>query len=244
MFGLNVNDYMANLHNTWGPRLDRFERILVAFGLTFLGVWAVAQIHRVVASRSAIKRFEVTTAAKPTFSIDPTAGSRVDFQLWAPNRIAAYKESLSLKSDLPLALLRIPSLNLEVPIFDGTDELTLNRGVGRIEGTARIGEIGNLGIAGHRDGFFRSLKDIHLGDSIELVSPDKTEKYAVDQTQIVTPDDIQVLQQTSTPTLTLVTCFPFYYVGSAPKRFIVTASLKNSSRQTRDEQSRSDGQEH
>ena len=242
--GPRVNEHMSDVHKNWGLRLRRFERILLAIGLTFLGVWAVTQIHRVVASRSAIKRFQAATTANPTFSIDPAAGSRVDFQLWAPNRVAAYKESLTVKTELPLALLRISSLNLEIPIFDGTDELTLNRGVGRIEGTARIGEIGNLGIAGHRDGFFRGLKDIHVGDSIELVLPDKTERYVVDQTQIVTPDDTQVLAPTLTPTLTLVTCFPFYYVGSAPKRFIVTASLKNSSRRTRDDQSRSDGQEH
>jgi sortase A len=228
VLGPNVNGYMSNPHENWRPRVHRFERILLGFGLTFVGIWAVAQIHRVIASRSAIKRFQVTKPVNPTFSIDPIAGSRVDFQLWAPNRIVAYKESLTEKRDLPLALLRIPSLNLEIPIFDGTDELTLNRGVGRIEGTARIGQIGNLGIAGHRDGFFRGLKDIHLGDSVELVLPDRTEQYVVAQTQIVTPDDTQVLAQTSTPTVTLVTCFPFYYVGGAPKRFIVTASLKNS----------------
>jgi sortase A len=151
---------------------------------------------------------------------------------------------LTEKKDLPLALLRIPSIHLEVPIFDATDELTLNRGIGRIEGTARIGEVGNIGLAGHRDGFFRGLKDIHIGESVELVLPHETEQYVIDRTEIVTPDDTQVLAQTSTPKLTLVTCFPFYYVGSAPKRFIVTASLKNYSRQIGDGQSRSDGQEH
>jgi sortase A len=235
---------MSNLPTNWGLRIHRFERILLGFGLTFLAIWAVTQIHRVVASRSAIKRFQAGTTAATTVSIDPIAGSRVDFELWSPKRIAAYKESLAVKSEMPLALLRISSLNLEVPIFDGTDELTLNRGIGRIEGTARIGAIGNIGLAGHRDGFFRVLKDVQLGDSVELVLPNRTQNYVVEQTQIVTPDDTQVLTQTSTPTLTLVTCFPFYYVGSAPKRFIVTASLKNSNRQIRDRQSRSDGQEH
>jgi sortase A len=237
---------MWNLNKSWVLRIHGFERILLGFGLTFLTIWAVTQIHRVVASRLAIERFNATMHSSEISapSIDPIAGSLVDFQLWAPNRITAYKESLIEKKDLPLALLRIRSISLEVPIFDGTDELTLNRGVGRIEGTTRVGEIGNLGVAGHRDGFFRGLKDVRLGELVEIVLPDETQEYVIDQTQVVTPDDTQVLAQTSTPTLTLVTCFPFYYVGSAPQRFIVTASLKNSSRRTRDGQSRSDGQEH
>jgi len=221
---------MSNLPTNWGLRIQRFERILLGCGLTFLAIWGIAQIHGIVASRSAIARFrtKLHSTENTTVSIDPVAGAPVDFRLWSPNRVTAYKESLTEKKDLPLALLRIHSINLEVPVFDGTDELTLNRGIGRIEGTARIGEIGNIGLAGHRDGFFRVLKDIQLGDSVELVLPDRTENYIVEQTQIVTPDDTQVLAKTLTPTLTLVTCFPFYYVGSAPKRFIVTASLKNS----------------
>lgn len=227
---LEPNVTMSNLHANWGPRINRFERILLGFGLTFLAIWAIAQIHRIVASRSAIARFQAKMqySENSTLSVDPVAGLPVDFRLWSPKRVTAYKESLTEKKDLPLALLQIRSINLEVPIFEGTDELTLNRGVGHIAGTAQIGQIGNIGIAGHRDGFFRGLKDIQVGDSIELVLPQKTEHYVIAQTQIVTPYDTQVLTQTSTPTLTLVTCFPFYYVGSAPQRFIVTASLKNS----------------
>jgi sortase A len=246
VLGPNGNENMSNPHTNSDLRIHRFERILLGFGLTFLAFWAISQIHRTVASRAAIERFKarMPTSESSTLSVDPVAGSPVDFALWSPNRVTAYKDSLTEKKDLPLALLRIPSINLEVPIFDGTDDLTLNRGIGRIEGTARIGETGNIGLAGHRDGFFRGLKDIHLGDSVELVLPGRTENYLIEQTQIVTPEDTQVLAQTAAPTITLVTCFPFYFVGSAPKRFIVTASFKNSSRQTRDGQSRSDGQEH
>lgn len=236
---------MSNLRTNWGLRVDRFERVLLGFGLALLGIWVSAQIHQIVASRSAILRFQMKmqSSGNTTLSIDPAAGSPVDFRLWSPNRVTAYQESLTEKKDLPLALLRIPSINLEVPIFDGTDELTLNRGIGRIEGSARIGDNGNVGLAGHRDGFFRGLKDIQLGEPIELVSLDRTDQYVVAQTQIVTPEDTQVLAPRPTPTITLVTCFPFYYVGSAPKRFVVTASLKNSSRRIRDGQSQSDGQE-
>jgi sortase A len=132
---------------------------------------------------------------------------------------------------VPLAILRIPKINLEAPIFNDTDDVTLNRGLGRIPGTARVGEIGNLGVAGHRDGFFRGLKDIGPGDILELNLFGKTEKYVVSRIQIVKPEDTSVLRPTATQTLTLVTCFPFYYVGSAPDRYIVTASIQNSGQQ-------------
>jgi len=157
------------------------------------------------------------------------AESAVDFTLWSPQRIAAYKESLTAKRDLPLAILRIPKINLEVPVFEDTDELTLNRGVGRILGTAQIGEPGNVGIAGHRDGFFRGLKDIQREDFVDLIQPGKTERYVITDIQIVNPEDIHVLDATAVPTLTLVTCYPFYYVGSAPQRYVVTATIQISS---------------
>jgi len=128
---------------------------------------------------------------------------------------------------MPLAILRIRKISLEVPVFNDTDDLTLDRGVGRILGTAQIGQPGNLGIAGHRDGFFRGLKDIELGDTIELQLPGGTDRYAVSQIQIVAPEDTYVLRGQTEPTLTLVTCYPFYYVGNAPKRYVVTASLEN-----------------
>lgn len=228
----SITGDMTNFRTNWSQTAHQIERTLFACGLTFLGIWAVAQIHRVVASRSAIARFQAKTQTgdKPGMFIDPVAGSSVDFSSWSPQRVAAYKESLTVKADLPLAILRIRSIDLEAPVFEGTDEITLNRGLGHIEGTARFGQIGNIGLAGHRDGFFRALKDIQPGDLLELDLPEKTEQYVVEETQIVSPGDVQVLAQTERPTLTLVTCFPFYYVGSAPKRFIVGASLKDSGR--------------
>lgn len=202
------------------------ERILLLVGLALLGVWAVARIHANVASRSAIERFQANAAANS----DSTASSAaVDFSQWSQQRIAAYKESLKAKTDLPLAILRIPKLNLEVPVFNDTDDLTLNRGVGRIIGTARIGEPGNHGIAGHRDGFFRGLKDVGPPDLIELIRGKRADQYVVTNVQIVSPEDVHVLDPTTTSTLTLVTCYPFYFVGSAPQRYIVTALLKSSS---------------
>ena len=121
-------------------------------------------------------------------------------------------------------------MRLEVPVFDGTDDLTLNRGAGRIIGTARLGEPGNTGIAGHRDGFFRGLKDIAAGDKLDLVTLGRTERYTVTAIQITTPEDVSVLGPTDTPSLTLVTCYPFYFVGSAPQRFIVRATISPASK--------------
>ena len=123
-------------------------------------------------------------------------------------------------------MLRIDKIRLEVPVFDGTDDRILDRGAGRIAGTARIGESGNVGIAGHRDGFFRGLKDIALGDTMVLETAKGAQTYVIDSIKLVTPDDVSVLKSEPMPALTLVTCYPFYYIGSAPQRFIVHASLK------------------
>jgi sortase A len=117
--------------------------------------------------------------------------------------------------------------HLEVPVLAGTDDRTLDRAVGYIEDTAKPGTEGNTGIAGHRDGFFRGLKDIATGDTIELDTLDAKAQYRVERTWIVNPDDVSVLDPTPTGALTLVTCYPFYFVGSAPQRFIVRAVLVN-----------------
>ncbi len=210
----------------------RAEWILLGLGIALLFVWAGARLHRAIASRIAIAQFKAEEghpeAQNLSQSVDPALGTKVDFRLWSNNRIAGYQASLTEKKDQPLAILRIRKIDLEVPVYDDTDELTLNRAVGRILGTARIGQGGNVGIAGHRDGFFRGLKDIAVGDVIELETKGTTEQYAIKQIQIVKPQRTDVLMPTPRPTLTLVTCFPFYYVGSAPERFVVTAEIQDS----------------
>jgi len=196
-----------------------------------LTVWVAARVHRAIGSRAAVAEVKAEIAAassnRASASPDPLLGLPVDSRLWSTKRISAYEDSLPKKTDAPLAILRIPKINLEVPVFNDTDDLTLNRGVGRIPGTARIGMSGNLGIAGHRDGFFRGLQNIAPGDVLELVRPGHADRYTVNQIRIVTPDDTWVLNRTAVPTLTLVTCFPFYFVGHAPKRYIVTAQLES-----------------
>ena len=108
-------------------------------------------------------------------------------------------------------------------MLPGTDDRTLDRGVGYIDGTAAPGAEGNLGIAGHRDGFFRGLKDIAAGDVIQIETGQRTDVYRVERTWVVPPDDVSVLDPTPARALTLVTCYPFYFIGSAPRRFIVRA---------------------
>ena len=121
--------------------------------------------------------------------------------------------------------LEIPTLGVSTIVREGEDARTLQLAVGHIAGTALPGAAGNMGLAGHRDTFFRRLREIDPGDVIRLVGVDGTYTYVVDSTQIVDPDDLWVLDPTPEPSLTLVTCYPFTYLGAAPERFIVRARL-------------------
>jgi sortase A len=150
-----------------------------------------------------------------------------DFSLWSAKRIQDYEESLASHFSPALAVLRIPRIQLEVPMLDGTDDVTLNRAVGLIAGTARPGEDGNIGIAGHRDGFFRGLKDVNPGDTLEVATQTKTSTYVIDKIVIVAPSDVSVLAPRMRPSITLVTCYPFYFLGSAPERYIVEATIES-----------------
>jgi LPXTG-site transpeptidase (sortase) family protein len=151
-----------------------------------------------------------------------------DQALWSEARKQRYELARQTSDGPPVAVLSIDHLGIEVPVYDGTSEDILNRGVGRIEGTAGVGQGGNLGIAGHRDSFFRPLKDIEIGDIMKLETVDGTVDYAVSSIEIVEPEDVYVLAPTTDRTITLVTCYPFYYVGHAPKRYIVKATAEHS----------------
>lgn len=120
--------------------------------------------------------------------------------------------------------IEIPRLGVSTIIRAGSDARTLSLAVGHIPGTALPGEIGNIGLAGHRDTFFRRLRDIRDDDEIRIVTAEGTVSFRVSDTKIVRPRDTWVLNPTNAPTLTLVTCYPFTYVGAAPQRFIVSAT--------------------
>jgi sortase A len=224
----------AEVSETEFMQTRRIELILLSIGLTLLIAWGAVWIHRGVSSRAGIRRFEAAEVhaqdINPARAFALASGGRVDFTLWSDKRIAAYKDSLAEKGDAPLAILVIRKINLTVPVYNDTDDRTLDRGVGRILGTARMGETGNLGIAGHRDGFFRGLKDLAPKDEIELRRPGWSDTYVIDAINLVDPSDVSVLKPTRVPSVTLVTCYPFYYIGSAPQRYIVRASIKESDR--------------
>lgn len=124
-----------------------------------------------------------------------------------------------------LGRLEIPTLGVSTIVREGEDARTLQLAVGHIAGTALPGAAGNMGLAGHRDTFFRKLREIDPGDVIRMVAPEGTYTYVVESTRIVDPDELWVLDPTPEPSLTLVTCYPFTYIGEAPERFIVRARI-------------------
>ncbi len=191
-----------------------------------LAVYAAAWIQRATLSNAELLRFksrQLVSVANPQGV--PQSAENPDLSLWSKQRISGYRESLAAHFAPAIAVLRISKIQLEVPVLEGTDELSLNRGVGHVAGTGNSGENPNMAIAGHRDGFFRRLKDIALGDTIEMDTLEGTETFIVDRITIVDPNDVSVLQTRPRASLTLITCYPFYFVGSAPKRFIVQASV-------------------
>jgi sortase A len=194
-------------------------------GLALIFLWAGARAWSEHARASGIQAFRddqlVGAQLRPSRF---TSHVSVDQSLWSRARTAAYANS-SIASSMPEAILRIPSIQLEVPVYAGTSELNLNRGAAHIEGTSARVQAGNIGIAGHRDGFFRSLKHIRIGADIYLEVAQKSIRYRVVDLSIVMPSDVQPLAPTEVPSITLVTCYPFYFVGSAPNRYIVRGEL-------------------
>jgi len=211
---------------------------LLVLGLLLLGVFAFAHIHRFIMFRAEMVKFEAAQLESPAEGAAGLGAIERAIPLWENQRTKSYQTNKGKPVEL-LAVLRIPALHLEVPVLEGTDKVTLNRGVGRIAGTSLPGQGGNIGIAGHRDGFFRTLKDIRTGDAIELVTTSGKDIFVVDQIRITNRGDVSVLRPRAKRSLTLVTCYPFYFVGPAPSRYIVEASLKRQAEQDEEQQKRS-----
>ncbi len=123
-----------------------------------------------------------------------------------------------------LCRIEIPRVGVSATVREGVDDSTLAVAVGHVTGSARPGEAGNVVLAGHRDSFFRGLRRIRKGDRILIRAPGRPVEYSVDSTEVVGPRETRVLAKTADDRLTLVTCYPFGFVGRAPKRFVVTAS--------------------
>jgi len=205
------------------------ERLFQFLGIALLATYCGIQLHSFLLSRVAVWQFE--TARFPTSAAavnrPGTEVNRIatDFTLWSAARIRAYRALATLGVDPPIGILSIPRLRLTAPIFEGTKPIVLNRGLGRIQGTDELGGEGNIGRAGDRDGFLRLLKDIHFGDEVVVRTPSEKSSYTVESVEVVDPVTVSVLKS-SFETLTLVTCYPFYFVGEAPRRFVVKARLK------------------
>jgi sortase A len=202
-----------------GRRIRTAVRVIERSALA-LGMAAALVVAAAVGSR-----WVAQGEARP-FASEATI-VEADVREWHPNRVRAWRDALKRMGPAPLATLRIRRLGVNVVVLAGTDDWTLNRGVGHIEGTPKPGDAGNVGLAGHRDGFFRPLKDIAIGDVIEVSTGERVDRYRVTHTWIVSPSDVWVLDRTESPSLTLVTCYPFYFIGSAPKRFIVRAARED-----------------
>jgi sortase A len=200
------------------------ERGLLLVAIFCLGGWAWAWLDAkyTQARESEIldeaRSHAATTAAAPAQETDrlDTFQPAVQPASEAPPRPQLAEGSL-------VGRIAIPRLDVSTIVLEGVDGTTLRRGAGHIPETALPGDHGNVGIAAHRDSFFRALKDIRKNDIVRLETLKGTFRYKVDWTRIVTPDETSVLGDTGDAELTLVTCYPFYYVGSAPQRFIVRA---------------------
>jgi sortase A len=211
-------------------------------GILLTGFFVVQLAQGEAQRQDGIAEFELMAQASAAgqdsgqadaLAMDPAEDTPPDFEntgepdttLWAPGRLADYQASL--KAELPpvLGVLEVPSVGLKVPVYSTNTELVMDRGAGIIDGMAYPHEPGNIGISGHRDGYFRVLKDVQVGDTIVLQSLEGEKRFKIDATKIVAISDITLLRDTDDQTVTLVTCYPFYFVGHAPKRFIVTASL-------------------
>lgn len=184
------------------------ERALIAIAIACLGYYGY-----VSAEAFLYQRFENRELDAILRTHEPPAAHDVGAARGAPRR------------GTTVGRIEIPRLGVSAIIKAGSDARTLQLAVGHIPGTALPGKDGNVGLAGHRDTFFRRLRDIQGDDTIRVTTPDGVYLYRVDRTDVVDPDDVWVLDPTNHPALTLVTCYPFTWVGNAPQRFIVRAQL-------------------
>jgi sortase A len=231
--------------------LTAANSILISVGIGLLLFYGTSQVRSAMGHQQGIEAFEAAKKdqqIKPRyFPADEHTGSRVkaargdaastdyfqqidepDKTNWSEKRISDYEKIVadSGLAELPEGILRIPSVGIELPVFAGTREANLTRGAGRIEGTPPLGTDGNTGIAAHRDGYFRALQDVRLGDDINIETIDGSQRFEVVELSIVNPGDTHVLEPTDHSAITLVTCYPFYFVGSAPQRYIVRAEKR------------------
>ncbi len=188
----------------------------------FVGVLSWQEIER----RHEIAAFVEVRRNLPRPTLIPPQLQPLPESALQPARVVAPKlvrvES-NQPDDIAMAVLRIPAIGLVVPVNPGTGRSELLRGAGLVAGSALPGSIGNIAIAAHRDSYFRGLRNISVGDVVELDTIQRTDLYRVTSMKVVEPTDVNVLADVGKPVLTLITCYPFHFIGNAPHRFIVRA---------------------
>jgi sortase A len=187
-------------------RLGALEGLLLLIGALCIGWYAGAHL---AAWREQAQLERELEQAPPLATSSPSA---------APAAAAPSRGGVVGK-------LEVPRLRLSVVAREGVDVRTLRRAAGHVPRTAMPGQPGNAAFAGHRDTFFRPLRDVRQGDEVVVTTPEGRYRYVVQETRVVKPTDVWVLEPTDRASLTLVTCYPFNYLGAAPQRFIVRATL-------------------
>jgi len=212
-------------------RLGPLEWLLLLVGLAaldlFIWINASSALYQAYQDWAFDQKLRGLAPAVPGFVADEISWlfgtSREAREIPAAPSAEAGRPAREARTGSILGRLEIPRLNMSAMVREGADEGTLRMAVGHIPGTALPGRPGNVALAGHRDTFFRQLRWIQKNDEIEVETERGTYRYAVESTKVVRPRDTSVLAASGGETLTLVTCFPFRYVGSAPERFIVRA---------------------
>ena len=206
-------DRRSHLGLKWGCMLLHYMLLASGGFVLALSIWGNA--------RSSLFQAHLLRAQRQVLENQTSIGWQGN--LLQTSRPSDDPGSSSPESDGVLGRLEIPRLGVSLFVLEGTDQKTLQLGPGHIENTAFPGDAGNVAIAGHRDTHFRVLENVRKGDAIGIATSEGVFGYTVQWTKVVNPEDVYVLSPSARPELTLVTCFPFHYIGSAPKRFIVRA---------------------
>lgn len=208
----------------WGPHLFFIVGILalgyVAVMLLDANIYQAREEHRFEQTRETQREGQARQRVKPLIGSENPETSLHPVGL---TRRTSAQARETARTGEAWGRIKIASIGLSSMILEGVDRETLRRGVGHIPETALPGEPGNIALAGHRDTFFRALRNIRKDDEITLDTLDGSYRYRVDYTQVVAPESTEALDRSSDAILTLVTCYPFSFVGPAPKRYIVRA---------------------
>jgi sortase A len=188
-------------------------RVLVLTGALAFACWGYLVLHQIWSQRAANLVLEEQIA---NASASPQQEAR-----------QAHAAAIALRHGEMIGRLEIPRINISVIVLEGSDSSILDVAAGHIPGTALPGATGNIGLAAHRDTFFRSLREIRPNDRLTFTTPIQIFEYGVESTEVVDPENVGVLGPTVDAELTLVTCYPFNYIGAAPRRFIVHARQRN-----------------